>query len=699
MVYPLPKKSTIVIEVGSTYTVKPTNKSTPEKILSDVEKSKLDEELKKLNGSKLRKEGTQTTKLKSVGVVKWLWRIECGYCKKSIMLRYDSDSKGRINAFQRLNDGLSSSDDFSISSHITDKDIPIDSDDQSECQSSGSAESNLDDINGDVNLDEDNRWYAYSVDKADPVCRKFDDLICRGLVPKNGILYKYLSDVIEIFYDRCHSYDREVVEFFNTIRHLGGWRTQQAGCTIRSGVIKSFCLSQLKLATNNSQTVPIIASDIVHVIPCNNGNAIKPSIEFDSRLKRCVGLDIDVDTDFVKRNDKVTLEFLSEHIVTEVVISSVTTIDNEVSLPCMAEYVPKSGKIGEAISKSLLLTIKTLQICELCVKKIAPIEHILKYTNICESRCDACLLNNSLCEECKRQGHTSHLPCLRACVNCLERCQLCVRRVFLVLTADCEEGNKAAFRIIKKSIEDGSIDPDLCLLSPIPDVPRMGKSLKAGFSNWYLKLAEERSNLAVIRNLRNRSTDTVKQCIRKLIPKSDHVRNRDRQDPCAVLTLTNDSLLAYLSSLGLDCTTIIPETCKFTPDNRPGMYPKPISVALGSYDTFCVVKKQIQAKEVHFLDGIVYLCGDHSHITILDEGRLMNLDVKKLTSKAQVKAKCKDLDVPLDLQSSVAQMKERLTLHKKNVEKPYGDNGFETSTINFWNDNLVEQTQNFYPFA
>lgn len=48
MVYPVevvfaPKKSTIVIEVGSTYTVRPTNKSTPEKILSDVEKSKLDE--------------------------------------------------------------------------------------------------------------------------------------------------------------------------------------------------------------------------------------------------------------------------------------------------------------------------------------------------------------------------------------------------------------------------------------------------------------------------------------------------------------------------------------------------------------------------------------------------------------------------------------------------------------------------------
>lgn len=91
------------------------------------------------------------------------------------------------------------------------------------------------------------------------------------------------------------------------------------------------------------------------------------------------------------------------------------------------------------------------------------------------------------------------------------------------------------------------------------------------------------------------------------------------------------------------------------------------------------------------MDGIVYLCGDRSHITILDEVRVLNLDVKKLTSKAKVEAKYKDLDVSFDLQSSVAKMKERLTLHKKNVEKQYVENGFEYSTINFWNKTLVEQ--------
>ena len=300
------------------------------------------------------------------------------------------------------------------------------------------------------------------MDKADPVCRKFDDLIRRGLISRNGILYKYLSDVIEVFYDQCHAYDREVVEFFNTIRHLGGRRTvnfirgpmnigqgkkgsmqskfackmnlggpsesvcnkEQAGYTVKSGVLKPLSLAHLALATSNNQAAPFFVSDTVHVIPCGistDGNAIKPSIEFDPRLKRCVGLDIDIDSNFVKSSDKITPQFLNEHIVTEVLISSVTTLCTKVSMPCVTEYVPKGGKTGVLISTSLLSTIKTLQICESCVKRTAPVEHILKYTNICESRCDACLLKESVCAECERRGHTSHLPCLRGCTNCLDR--------------------------------------------------------------------------------------------------------------------------------------------------------------------------------------------------------------------------------------------------------------------------------------
>ena len=54
------------------------------------------------------------------------------------------------------------------------------------------------------------------------------------------------------------------------------------------------------------------------------------------------GLNFDVDIDFVKKN-LVTPEFLNEHIVTEVLVTSVTTLDNEVSMPCATNYMPKRG--------------------------------------------------------------------------------------------------------------------------------------------------------------------------------------------------------------------------------------------------------------------------------------------------------------------------------------------------------------------
>ena len=44
-----------------------------------------------------------TTKLKSGENVLWLWRIKCGSCHAvpGVMLRYDSDTLGRVECFKR----------------------------------------------------------------------------------------------------------------------------------------------------------------------------------------------------------------------------------------------------------------------------------------------------------------------------------------------------------------------------------------------------------------------------------------------------------------------------------------------------------------------------------------------------------------------------------------------------------------------
>ena len=200
----------------------------------------------------------------------------------------------------------------------------------------------------------------------------------------------------------------------------------------------------------------LIHSDIVHLFPCvlsNDGNVLKPSIKYDPRLKENVSRTVNKDVEFVKKNKNVTPKFIWENIVTEVVISAVTTIGNEVSLPCVVDYKSRSGKTGDAMAKSWSDTIKILHICESCQENTTAEEHILKDFSKCKSMCDECISRKSVWKECDFAGQVSYLMCLRACNNCLNHNRLCRRSVFLVLTADCEEGNKVAFEMMQYQTE------------------------------------------------------------------------------------------------------------------------------------------------------------------------------------------------------------------------------------------------------
>ena len=168
-------------------------------------------------------------------------------------------------------------------------------------------------------------------------------------------------------------------------------------------------------------------------------------------------------------------------------------------------------------------------------------------------------------------------------MRCLEHNQKCIKRVFVAVISHCEEENEAAFRSLKDETEQNRINQEFVLLTPIPDAPHVGKSLKAEFSNWYVKLGNEISNIAITRDLRNKSTSKVQTEIRKYLPKNNYVRNRDREDPSSVLALTRKPLPNFISSLGATSVTLIPETTKFTCDNQKGMYINPIAVSIGQY--------------------------------------------------------------------------------------------------------------------
>ena len=613
-------------------------------------------------------------------------------------------------------------------------------------------------IDSDFDQD-DNTSLQYGVEMADPVCIKLNDLIRRGKIDRSRILYKFLNDVLEIYYNPLHEYDKDVIEFFNTITYLGGRKVacfirgpmnrsegrgshldpanqklinlggpsyktclkHQAGYTNEPGVWKPLSLGQLELM-EIFRSVSIVKTNYLTVYPCslaNDGTAIKPAIEFDERLKENVGLTFNLDIDYVRRNPKPSADFLKENLVTEAIVSSVTNIDNKCSLPCAVEYSTKSGKTAESCHNMFIEQVKILQTCKSCQNRASSSKNILgKCFQQCQSFCQTCFEMKDVCEECKGKGQVSHHPSLRACRTCLDQNEECIRRAIFVATADCETGNKGAFEMIKKSVEDGNVDPDISLLTVLPDCVHVGKSLKSSFSNWWLKLNNERSNISLLRTLRNRSSFSTMSKMKKLIPRNDHVKNKDRQDPSAVLTLCSDALTSFLSSVDYVCHTIIPELDKFTDNNRLGMYPSPISVSVAKFgwllflswdsklgsstlyrarlhspvDKISVVKKNLASTQVHCENNTAFLISQDGPVLIVElEDNQVYLNPSKITS-----VKCwntlKDC-FGLTLTGTLVQLRKEATKYLKGKEEEYVSLGHNKHQVNFTDKNIQVHIQ------
>ena len=380
--------------------------------------------------------------------------------------------------------------------------------------------------------DQDNEWRLVTkgMENADPVC---------VLIRQDKIFYKYIKDVVEFqevvefHYDGRHEYDADVVEFFNTLCYLGGRRTvdmlrgpmffgqgrgsshdtgslkmnlrspseetcrkSQAGYTTKSGVIKSLSRAFVKLSSLDgvADTIPLINNDQLKVVPCvlaNDGTALKLSIQFDARTKTNVCLDVAAGISFVKKNPEPSPQFLSQHIVTEVLVSSVTALDNTCSLPCSVHYAPKSGKTAAEMKQLYETYCKIFQIFEAC-QEIAPSnENVLELsaTDLCQSECNSCIAQKRVCSKCEDKKQVRFYPCLRACSRCIETGKKCVKIAILILSVDCEEGNKPAMVDMIKSLENDDADLSLQLMVPLPD---------------------ERGNLAMLRMLRNRQAKALK---------------------------------------------------------------------------------------------------------------------------------------------------------------------------------------------
>ena len=142
------------------------------------------------------------------------------------------------------------------------------------------------------------------------------------------------------------------------------WKLQSA-YTCESGVLKFISLSHYKLCEflYDLKVKSLVLTDNLKFYPVafgNDGTALKPSIQFDERAKVNIGLEDEIRLEYVKENPYLSKKELQRGIVTETLVSSITTLDNNCSLPEAIKYSTKTSKKGNDMKSLFTEQIKIL---------------------------------------------------------------------------------------------------------------------------------------------------------------------------------------------------------------------------------------------------------------------------------------------------------------------------------------------------
>lgn len=73
----------------------------------------------------------------------------------------------------------------------------------------------------------------------------------------------------------------------------------------------------------------------------------------------------------------------------------------------------------------------------------------------------------------------------------------------MAVATDCEECNKKGLVCLSDMADNKELPSELELVVPLPDVVHVGKSCKCCWSNWFINLDGELSNLVLLRSFRD----------------------------------------------------------------------------------------------------------------------------------------------------------------------------------------------------
>ena len=237
---------------------------------------------------------------------------------------------------------------------------------------------------------------------------------------------------------------------------------------------------------------------------------------------------------------------------------------------------------------------------------------------------------------------------------------------------------------LDKMSDDNNLPPELLLIVPMPDVVHIGKSLKCSWSNWFIDLKRQKSNLVLLRTLRDSSDTNVRKQLRKLLS-LECVRNKDRMAVEPIVRLTRPEVIQVLESIAFVVHSIVPEKYRYWKSNLPGACSHPVAICPGPLgiifvldydfiscstrllrirlhqpaDVFEEKKGYKDARDVCFSCGVVFVIErGNKAIRFIDMNGTVKLYPNSLRSRTELESRLRAYH--LSLEGSVTTLRQRL---------------------------------------
>ena len=415
------------------------------------------------------------------------------------------------------------------------------------------------------------------IEYLDPVCEKLQEFIACGFLPRSHIFYKLIRNAVDFVSSVANSYkdfewDETILEFVDSLEYYGhqatvnmlrgqgfhgrtkgdarltalDWKTWNwplPGKTTRqiknkgryctkSGIYWNLLESFLLIVSSNLKDItPFIDDETSHLMVFaatnqEDGMALKPGLQVDSHQGRAVGCTFPIDILYIKNNPEIDKDTLKEGLVKEAHCGCLQTLDGKFAFPVSVEYLPSSVTGKEQLISSTS-NMQNLQCCLNYLKKSKMQFQGAVMTGLgqCNASCDKCLQEKDVCNECAALGHKFINPALRACSECIENEQKCIKLCLLSWIMDCESKNKKSLQLFQTEKASNEVNQALSLVSPLPDAVHVAKLDRASFANWFTFV--DRVNLVLLRTCR---LDPIMKD--QLTPKLSLAayRNRDRMN-------------------------------------------------------------------------------------------------------------------------------------------------------------------------